>query len=173
MTEPPPIFTLITEHQRPIHAFILAMVPSGADADDILQDVNMVLMRKGDSFIPGSNFLAWACTVARYEVLNHYRDRKRARQVMVDEDFLICLADETAKRVEAQDERIAALRGCVGQLTERSRQLLQRFYGDDLSLRAIADERSQSEAALRVTLHRIRMRLMACIQQALAAGEAP
>lgn len=173
MPEPAPIFTLITEHQRPLHAFILALVPVRADPDDLLQDVNLVLMRKGDQFVPGTNFLAWACTIARYEVLNHYRDRRRARQVAVDEDVLLCLADEAAQRLTGQDERIAALRGCLSQLSERSRQLLHRFYADDLSVRAIADERHQSEAALRVTLHRLRVRLLTCIRETLAPGHLP
>lgn len=55
---------------------------------DILQEVNIVLWEKRKSFKPGSNFGAWACTVARYKVLEHRRAEARRNGFLVFNDEL-------------------------------------------------------------------------------------
>ena len=55
----------VMEHQRELYAFILSMLPNLTEADDVLQETNMVLWRKREEFEPGTNFGAWARTVAR------------------------------------------------------------------------------------------------------------
>ena len=37
---------LLTKHQRRLHAYIFSLVWNPADADDILQETNLVLLKK-------------------------------------------------------------------------------------------------------------------------------
>ena len=41
------------------------------DAEDVLQEANLVLWRKFDQYQEGTNFFAWACQIIRYEVLKY------------------------------------------------------------------------------------------------------
>ena len=66
---------LFTRHQRRLYLLILAQVPRPADAEEILQETNLVIWRKAAKFQPGTNFFAWAAQIAGYEVLK-YRERK-------------------------------------------------------------------------------------------------
>jgi RNA polymerase sigma-70 factor (ECF subfamily) len=65
--------------QRRLYAYILTILPNLSDADDVLQDTNAVLLRKRTQFVAGTEFGAWACRVAYFEVLALRRKRQRER----------------------------------------------------------------------------------------------
>ena len=46
--------------QPALHAYILSLLPNRNDANDVLQDVNLVMWRRSDEFTEGTNFVAWA-----------------------------------------------------------------------------------------------------------------
>ena len=64
-----------------IHGFIYSLYPS-AEADDLLQEVFLVVTEKAEEFRPGTDFLAWVRKVARYKVLEHCGLRTRRRVVV-------------------------------------------------------------------------------------------
>ena len=51
--------TLLTANHRRIFQHILAMCPSLQDAEDVLQETNLVLWRKFSQYQRGTSFLAW------------------------------------------------------------------------------------------------------------------
>ncbi len=65
--------------QRRLYAYILTILPNLADADDVLQDTNSVLLRKRKEYAAGTEFGAWACRVAYFEVLALRKKRQRER----------------------------------------------------------------------------------------------
>lgn len=169
MTSDPAFVQELTRSQRRLYGYIRTLVPSPSEADDVLQETNLALWRKAADFRPGSSFLAWACRVAYFEVLTHWRKRKRDAHPFADEGLLECVATEAEHQLGEHDERLVALRGCLERLSDRKRHLLQRFYFDERSLAEIAEERGQSEGVIRVTVHRIRVLLLECIQRNRAA----
>ena len=58
-------------HQNRIYATILMLIPNNADAEDLFQETATVLWRKFGEFTEGTNFAAWAASIARYRVLNY------------------------------------------------------------------------------------------------------
>src|SRR5262245_8265994 len=76
---------LFLANERRIYAFILALVPVWSDADDLLQETSAVLWRKLDEFQPGSDFVAWALKIARFEVLNYRKRQSRDRGLFSDQ----------------------------------------------------------------------------------------
>jgi RNA polymerase sigma-70 factor (ECF subfamily) len=56
-------------HQGALKAFVLALWPDFAEADDVLQEVFLTVTAKAHQFEEGTNFLSWARSIARYEVL--------------------------------------------------------------------------------------------------------
>jgi len=66
---------LFLASERRIHGFLLVLVPHWADVDDLLQDTAAVLWRKFDEFEPDCDFIAWALSIARFQVLNYRKKR--------------------------------------------------------------------------------------------------
>jgi len=98
---------LFSRDQGRIAAFIRALVPPPADADDLFQKTSLVLWRSFASFDSSQPFLPWALGVARHQVLMHWRARRRDRHVFSD-DVLAALADEAGAAVAgAHDARVA------------------------------------------------------------------
>ena len=173
MNPDPEFVQLMTRHQRPLYGFILSLLPDYVEAEDILQETNLVLMRKSGDFTMGTSFIAWACSVARFEVLGHLRKRRRDRHVFADDELFAQMAETVAEQVVDCDDKRSALHGCLQRLNERHQELLKSFYGDDKSIDQIAAESGRSSGGLRVTLHRVRLTLLDCIQRSLAGARAP
>ena len=75
--------------------FILAQVPHLVDAEEILQETNLVIWRKSHTFQAGTNFYGWCCRIAVLEVLKH-RERHRRSAVPLSDEFLEVIAREAA-----------------------------------------------------------------------------
>ena len=63
----------ITRHQTALRAYIISLMPGMDGVSDVLQETNLVLWEKRGKYQPGTNFQAWACAIARYEVKTHRR----------------------------------------------------------------------------------------------------
>lgn len=166
-----PFFAWVTESQRVLHAFILTLAPDFSDAEDILQETNLVLWEKQAEFTPGTDFRAWAFRIARYQVMAHRKRQSRSRLVF-DEVLMERLAKVAAGNSEAFDARREALAGCLKKLAPEQQQLLAQRYGESLSGGAIAESLGVTPDAVYQTLHRTRDALLRCIRRALRAERA-
>jgi len=162
---------LLTDHQWSLRGFILSLMPGSPDVGDVLQNTNLVLWQKRKRFKHGSNFLRWACRVARYEVM-HYRDRVRKHAHLPFSDELINVLAEPKGIDGSQEALLTALDICLEQLSEKHRDLIVHRYTPGKSLKAHAKTLGTSAESLRVTLHRIRQALRNCVKRKLAGGTA-
>src|ERR1051326_7889125 len=79
------LMALMTRHQRQIFAYIYTLVPDRHDAEDLLQETSLVICEKFDEFVPGTDFVAWACQIAWWRI--RYSRQKFARaKVGFDDD---------------------------------------------------------------------------------------
>ena len=78
---------LFTHHQRRLFLYILSQVSSPVEAEEILQETNVVIWSKFAKFQPGTNFLAWVSQIANFEVMK-YRTRRRREKLVFSDDFL-------------------------------------------------------------------------------------
>jgi RNA polymerase sigma-70 factor (ECF subfamily) len=159
---------LFLENQRRITGLILALVPNGPDADDILQETCAVLWQKFDEFVPGSNFAAWSLRIARYQVMAYYTTRRRQKARLSDET-LEAVVDRMSARPEREDARSAALDGCLEDLPEPDRRLLDLRYRAGASVDELARRSGKSVVAAYKALHRAHERLLQCMRGKLGA----
>src|SRR5215203_7142041 len=101
-----------TTNEAALRAFVRSLVPTRADANDVMQEVALVLWRKFAELPAGEGFRRWAFGVARFKVLSWRRDVGRDRHVFGD-DLTAVLADEAEARVDALDAQREALRMCL------------------------------------------------------------
>ncbi len=151
-------------NQNRLFGFIMSLVGNREQANDVLQQTNLVLWEKLDSFEPGTNFMAWAFQIARYQVMAYRQKQGRDRHVFDDETVSL-VASAFEQHSEQFDDRLTALTHCIQQLPDDGRSLIRRRYGDGWSVKNLADELGQTANRLAVKLHRLRALLMECIQQ--------
>ena len=153
--------------QRPVYLYALSLLFNAADADEVLQETNLILWRKFDQYEPDTDFTRWAYAIAHYEVLKVREKRARDKRLFSDE-FIAKLAAESQKSLEVLESRRQALAHCLGKLREADRQLLLRRYERGVTTRLVAEESGRSVRGTRKTLHRIRAALSACVRRTLA-----
>jgi RNA polymerase sigma-70 factor (ECF subfamily) len=161
---------MVAAAQRPLYAYIRSLLGPWAEPDDILQEVNLVLCRQAHEFDGRGRFLTWACRIAYFQVLAYLKRRHRDKHLYFDEAVLTDLAGPLAEQAEQLDERLEALRHCLGQLSPRHRRMITTRYARGGSVQAAAEEAGRPAASVRVTLHRVRQLLLACIERTLAKG---
>lgn len=164
---------LFVRHQQSILAYILSIEPNLADAQDIVQEVFLAISRKARTWVACTNFLAWACTVARYETLHFQRTRAR-RNARLDEDVLLLMHESEDVVDEAEwEQRVAVLRRCLNRLAPRARELVWlRYHGAQMPDQ-IAAGFGWTVNAVRVALTRARDALRECMRHYFPASESP
>jgi RNA polymerase sigma-70 factor (ECF subfamily) len=165
------LVSLWTRHQRQVFAYIHAMVPSRHDADDLLQETSVVVCKKFDEYADGTDFVAWACQIAWWQI-RAARQRFARSKVVFDDTLLESMAPQFAEMAREVDERHEALGKCLAKLHPRDRELLLTRYerGHGVEEAALRTGRTM-EAAYRA-LNRLRKLLMDCITNQLAEGGA-
>jgi RNA polymerase sigma-70 factor, ECF subfamily len=158
---------LFTTHEDSVRAFVRRLVPARADADDVMQEVSIVLWEKFVSFHEGADFRAWAFGVARFEVLGWLRDKGRDRLVL-DEGVALTLAHEAEALEPALSRQREALEGCMEKIPQEQRSLLMRAYQPEARIQEVAATSGRSVPGFYQWLHRMRKTLLDCIHATLA-----
>lgn len=157
---------LVTGAQRVLHAFILKLVPTIADADDILQETNLVLWAKQAEFAKGTDFLAWAFRIARFQVMA-YRKRQSLNRLVFSDELIDRLAERSQTLQDVSSDKREVLADCLKKLGDVQRQLLSDRYGNQLSGQEIAKKTGRNVDAIFQSLHRARESLLRCIEKGL------
>lgn len=155
---------LFVKNQNLIRAFVRSLQPTLSDSDDIVQETFLTVTRKSASYEPGTNFVAWACTIARYKVLEHLRQRKRANQL--GEAAIVALAEESPAP-EFFSSRAGALEQCVNKLSPKLRDLTWRRYSTRQSSDEMASSLGMTSNAVRIALTKARHFLRKCVKAEL------
>lgn len=163
---------LIAQAQRRLYAYIFTLMRHPADADDLLQETNVVLWRKRETYESGTNYIAWAFAIARLQVLAH-RSRQARRGILFDDDLLEEIAKVASIESEQYDRRNAALQNCLQKLTATQRDLISRRYQPDGAVNSLAAEIGKTSKAVSASLRRVRDKLRQCIERTLAAEARP
>ena len=159
---------LFVRHEKTIRAFVRSLQPSLSDADDVMQETFLTVSRKASTFEPGTNFVAWACGIARLKVLENFRQRKRAN--VLSEAAIIALTED-APAPEFFNERERVLEVCLEKLTAKVRDLLWRRYSRRQSSTEMATAAGMTSTAVRVALTKARKALRDCIDTQLQAAK--
>ncbi|MES2983061.1 MAG: sigma-70 family RNA polymerase sigma factor [Verrucomicrobiota bacterium] len=156
----------LTASQGRIRAFIVSLMPGSSDVGDVLQETNLALWKSRARFQSGTNFIAWAFTIARYEVMHQRARTKRHGHTQLSDKLLVMLAEEIPTRIE-HEAYLHALESCMTKLTHNQRELIEARYLPENSLEMHAQITGRKASALRVALLRIRTALRECVQHSI------
>jgi len=167
---PPPkheqFMTLFVRYEPAIHALLTSLLANLEDAEEVLQEVSLIMWRKFDQFERGTSFRNWAFQIARLEAMNFRRKRQRDRHVF-DDRLLELLADEAAQHAAELEEERRALAHCIAKLDARDREVLSGCYQEGRTIKWYARTVGRTANAVRKHLARIRATLSVCVRQTL------
>ncbi len=158
---------LYVEHEEALRGFTRSLVPTLEDAREVMQEVAAVLWRKFEGISSPADFRRWAFGVARFEVMEFLRTRRRDRHVF-GEEALNLLAREAEEAEDLFEAERRALDECLVKLPETQRTLVETAYTAGVRMDELASRSGRSAMSLYKSLHRIRIILMECTRQVLA-----
>lgn len=159
---------LFARHARQIYAFIMTLVFSHHDAEEVFQNTNVVLWDKFGEFRTGTNFFAWASRIAYFEVLNLMKQR---RFPLLSDQAIDALAAEATAISDQSTTRMDALSDCLDRLTPADREMIQDRYYYQRAPKEIAAMRSRSLDSVYRALSRIHNLLLNCVERTVAREE--
>ncbi len=157
---------LFSVHQRALFLHILPLVGNAADADEVLQETNVIMWAKREQYQPGTNFLAWGRAIARLEVFR-FRRKRGTKLRFLEEGILEAVADRTEAVSDQMDARQEALRHCLERLRPKDRELIRMRYATGKSGEDVAQQLGRPANSVYQSLSRIRRTLAECIERRL------
>lgn len=156
---------LFLKHQTLVRAFVCSLVSDFSLVDDILHETFLTVRRKAGQYRLGSNFTAWACSVARFKVLEALR--ASGKSCLLSEEAFEALG--ACEEALLPDPRLDRLDECVGHLAPQARRIVELRYMGARMPEEIARLLEWTPGAVNVALSRARQALKACVEQAGAA----
>ena len=161
---------LFVEHVGGLKYFVLSMLPDPDEAQDVVQETFITITAKAHEFSKGSNFKAWAYTIARFKVLETYKKKKREANRLSDSviELLASEADEFDKDTSQTD----ALKSCLKKLSPKVSKMIELRYQEGWKPSKIAEQIGWTAEAVYVALSRTRTSLRSCIESQLRSSGA-
>jgi len=156
----------LLEHREEIFAHILSIVRQWNLAEDLFQEVSLVILNKQKEKLEVVHFKAWAREIARRTIFNHWKTTKSKSAILSSES--LDAVDEAFQREaepEENGERLEHLRECLRQIPENLARLVDLRFGENLSYREIGRRVNRSPISIQVTVSKLRMKLLECTKR--------
>jgi RNA polymerase sigma-70 factor, ECF subfamily len=168
------IAELVRTHHRQLRGYVAAISADLGAVDDISQDVFLRALERLDRVADLEDFPRFMRGIARNVVREHARRSARhcERYIeFIDECF------STEEKLQAESpvndpQVVAAMRQCLTRLPERSRQMLDMRYSEELHAEDIGRTMGLNGGAVRASLLRIREALLKCVRASLSGQAA-
>ena len=161
----------LDEIQGDLFGYIMSLCGNYNEAKDILQESNLVIIRKIQSFEEGTSFRAWCFTIARFQVMAHRKKKSREKLVFSDNTFNdIAAAWQDLSKIE-KEKKFSKLEECIGKLPEKQQSIIRNKYFKGLSLKEIAEQINSNENSISQALFRARKNLIECVSRLVRREE--
>lgn len=160
--------SLLMTYQKRIFAFILAMVPNQINAEDILQETVTEMWKKFGDYQAGTNFVAWACTIAKYKILQ-FRRKQVASRLQFSDELVELLQPQSEEMMRSMEDRIENIKRCIKKLSKKDIFLIRLRYEQDCPVKTIAVKAGKSLQSIYQNLNRIHKMLLRCVERLMAS----
>jgi RNA polymerase sigma-70 factor, ECF subfamily len=143
---------LLTEVSHYIKSYLKYKLRSENALPDILQEVLISLHNARHTYNLDLPFKPWLFKIVQSRLMDHFRKQKRtadASALFGDESLQLLTAEAEVSQIE-----IADFNKALSSLSPDQRDVLLAMKIEGKSIREIANERSMSESAVKVTAHR-------------------
>jgi len=160
---------LFVQHLPALRGFVLSLVSDFSLVDDIVQETFLVITAKAGTFQRGTNFRAWAWTIARYKVLQTLEKHAPVPDRLAP-DVLEALAAHGTAETWYSEEQIQHLARCMEGLAPKAREAVELRYQQAHRPPEIASRLGWTVESVHVALSRARVFLRDCVTQRMLAA---
>ena len=140
-----------------------------AHAEEVFQEVCVVLWREYEKFDLSTPFMRWASVVALNQV-RKFRRGLRRKEKWLSDTVVDMLAEEAVEKADLLESRRHALHDCLGRLSPSDRDLVRLCYSDSkTSIKEAAALLDRPANTAYKALNRIRRALHDCITRRIAS----
>ncbi len=158
---------LLREHNT-LAAYSWSLVRDEHLVDDIMQELALVMVRRGGEIVDEHHFPKWARSVCRLTALDMLK-RRRRRPHPLGDGVLDLIDAQWAQGVDRNSADLTeALRICLQKLSPYARQLIELRYAEGLKSADIASRLGRTVIGVYEALSRAHRRLGECIRGRLA-----
>ncbi len=160
---------VFAKNDRWLFAYLVALLGNPSDAEEVFQEVCVVLWREYEKFDLSTEFRHWASVVARNRVMRFRTVRNRQARQLSDVAVEL-LAEEAIDQSNLLDDRRRALHKCLESLSESDRNLISACYSDlHRSFQRASEQLGRPINTVYKALQRVRRALRTCIDRRVAA----
>jgi len=149
---------LYRRHLDRIYRFVRSQVPDDSTAEDLTAQVFFKALSSAGSFRGEAAYRSWLYRIAHNVVATWGRQRARSPLVVEDPPESEDLTPSPATQAIAGEQR-AMVRAKVAELPPAQREVVALRYLEEFSIEEVADVTDRSKGAVRILLHRARLRL--------------
>lgn len=150
---------LYRRHRQTAHRFILRLVSSEAQAEELVGDVFIAAWQNAASYGGRSKPLTWILSIAHNKAVSCLRKRREVTgSIDVVAAALACPGESPDQAVVRSDSG-AVLKRCIGKLSPDHRQVVDLIYFQEFSVTEAADRIGIPEATVKTRLFYARKKL--------------
>lgn len=158
-----------------LRSYLACHLPNSSLIDDCLQEIAVLAWRKAPKSRGGDEFLAYCMGCAKRVRKASIRKSRSGSMLFLAPDVASSLAEtvaEIAQHADFENDRLNALRECVGALDDRQREILEARYGGSSpdQMKTVAYNRNQSLPSLYKQIERLRDSLRSCVERKTLSG---
>lgn len=154
-----------------LSGYIYSLAEDWAVVEEALQETAVYMCEHWKDFTPGTDFGAWARTVAH----NRCREvlHREGRQDRIRESILRHIPDSVWEEYSVYPaEKKQALTECIQGFGKKSREIIRLRYEEGKSCTSISRIAKKSVDAIYMALSRIRQALKKCVEEKLSGDTA-
>ena len=158
------IVRLLTTERNRLFAYIWAIVGDVHLAEDVFQEVSLLVVEKGPELTNEPELNVWLRRTARFKALNTLRQAKH--QPMVLDESVLDTLEEYWIRYDAMPESdlVETLRECMRLLTPNGRKMMVMRYSKGLRTSQIAQRLKRQITAVQKSIARAHRSLHDCVR---------
>lgn len=160
--------TFIRMHQNYVYTLCIRLLGDEMKAEEATQDTFLQVFRNIEKFDGRSRITTWMYTIAHNICINQLRKSKKSVfSPLENAEIAMKPAEEkTDQKVLAQEQK-ERLENCLQQLPPDLREVLTLFYFKELSIKEIGSINGDTEANIKVKLHRGRKQLKTLLESSV------
>jgi len=154
---------LVRRWEQPIKRFVYRMLPKGAEAEDLAQEVFVRVYKNKERYREGAKVSTWLYTIAHNLAKNKIRSFMRWgwRQTQAEagdwENF--SLESETPQDLIKRKEERQRVKNALAKLNDDDRALVVMFYYEQFATQDIGEVLGVGAKAVEMKLYRVRKKL--------------
>jgi len=155
---------LFLANESMITGYLLACTGNLSEAEELFQEVSLVLWGKFETYDQSRPFKSWALGIARLEILK-WRQAKTRSKESLSAEAVEKLADTAVQTSGEIDTLHTYLAYCLEKIQNTVKQVVEMKYKDSFSIADIAEYIGKKVGAVEMILVRARRFLRKCIEK--------